>query len=95
MKTIFRGSVVYWAGEELDSSEPVIITSDDEFDTREEAEAWGREKANTPSPWEGRNFEDHFEVTEYEVTVEDGIEDDEEVRRWIYWGDRIDEVVTP
>ena len=91
MEKFFTASVVYWHGEELDSSEPVFDTSPD-LKTHNQADAWGRSKAKTPSPWPGRDYEDHYEVTEYTVTEWiDGLPISESTHRWIYDGGSLTE----
>lgn len=87
----YVASVVYWHGERLDSSEP-IHDSSPYFELGEQADTWGRTKANTPSPWPGRDYEDHYEVTEYTVTEWiDGLPISESTHRWIYDGGTLTE----
>ena len=91
MQKHYYAQVVYWHGEHLDSSEPVFDGSP-EFELREQADTWGREKANTPSPWPGRNYEDHYEVIEETVTEWiDGLPISEPTHRWIYEGGTLSE----
>jgi len=84
--TFYEASVVYWHGDPLDSSEPVRDYSP-EFAQRTEANSWGQAKANSPSPWPDRTYEDSYEITAY--TLVDGLP--EATHRWVYEGGRLTE----
>jgi hypothetical protein len=94
MGTTFTAEVTYWHGEILDCSEPVKVSSE-RFGTFDEAHAWGLTQQGAPCPWPGRVFDDFHEVSEWlGETFEEGPdrwEEQSEVHRWTFEGERLDQ----